>query len=322
MQLFRSRPETDVIPEAEKDVVQLDFSTAAPSSPASPGMAHAPVALQQSSSPTPTPPGTSGQNNITALAGTMASTAISTPGASNPAEANKRFLVIHAETKRPKKGAAALRPEKHLNQRLRLMVLLLTTLFVFAGMLVVWIPLSLSQNNFAGPSGVLGSLIRSSTFNWSIQAHQNITPTPTTTTAGVTHTTANSTLPKSQYVAIAEQDATDVGISPTYFVRQINLESGFNPNAGSSGGAEGIAQFEPGTAAGLGINPWDPIQALKAAAEVMAGAYHKYGDYAKALGAYNAGSGTLQNAVNSCGANWLSCMPAQTQNYVAVIMGT
>src|SRR5207237_5279220 len=110
------------------------------------------------------------------------------------------------------------------------------------------------------------------------------------------------TLPTSEYVAIARQDAIDAGISPDYFVRQIYLESGFNPNAQSGVGAEGIAQFMPGTARGLGINPWDPIAALKAAAQMMANSAHQYGgDYAKALAAYNAGSGTVKQAVNACG---------------------
>jgi len=130
------------------------------------------------------------------------------------------------------------------------------------------------------------------------------------------------TLPKSQYVAIAQQDAIAVGISPDYFVRQINNESGFNPNADSPAGAVGIAQFLPGTAAGLGINPWDPIQALREAAQLMANYAHQYGgDYAKALAAYNGGTGTVQNAVNNCGANWLNCLPGETRHYIYVIMG-
>jgi len=78
------------------------------------------------------------------------------------------------------------------------------------------------------------------------------------------------TIPYSQLVTLAEQDATNAGISPVYFVRQINLESGFNPNAVSPGGAEGIAQFEPATAAGLGIDPFNPTEALQAAAQMMA----------------------------------------------------
>jgi len=113
-----------------------------------------------------------------------------------------------------------------------------------------------------------------------------------------------------------------VGIPPNYFVQQINTESGFNPNAVSPAGAVGIAQFLPSTAAGLGINPWDPIQALQGAAKMMASYASQYGgDYAKALAAYNAGSGTVQNAVNNCGANWLNCLPGQTRNYIFKIMG-
>ncbi len=129
-------------------------------------------------------------------------------------------------------------------------------------------------------------------------------------------------LPKSQYVAIARQDAIAVGISPDYFVRQINEESGFNPNSVSPSGAVGIAQFLPSTAAGLGVNPWDPIQALRGAARLMANYAHNYGgDYAKALAAYNGGSGTLQYAVTNCGANWLNCLPGETRHYIYVIMG-
>ncbi|TMD45283.1 MAG: lytic transglycosylase domain-containing protein, partial [Chloroflexi bacterium] len=102
-----------------------------------------------------------------------------------------------------------------------------------------------------------------------------------------------------------------------------NQESGFNPKAVSPAGAVGIAQFLPGTAAGLGVNPWDPIQALRGAAQLMASYARNYGgDYAKALAAYNGGSGTVQYAVNACGAaNWMNCLPYETRHYIYVIMG-
>lgn len=131
------------------------------------------------------------------------------------------------------------------------------------------------------------------------------------------------TLPQSAYVAMAQQDAINAGISPDYFTRQIYLESGFNPNAYSPSGAEGIAQFMPGTAAGLGLNPWDPAAALNAAAHVMASYNRNYGgNYAMALAAYNGGSGTVQYAINSCGAsNWMNCLPGETRNYIHSIMG-
>ncbi len=129
-------------------------------------------------------------------------------------------------------------------------------------------------------------------------------------------------LPASDYVAIARQAAASAGIPQDYFVRQINQESGFNPNARSPAGAVGIAQFEPSTAAGLGIDPYDPIASLYGAARYMARLDNSYdGDYAKALAAYNAGPPAVTRAVNNGGANWLAYMPAETQRYVHAIMG-
>ncbi len=128
--------------------------------------------------------------------------------------------------------------------------------------------------------------------------------------------------PTNQFVALARQDAINAGISPDYFVRQINQESGFNPNVVSWAGAVGIAQFMPGTAAGLGVNPWNPTEALQGAARLMASYVSQYGgNYAMALAAYNAGTDNVQYAVNSCGANWRNCLPAETQNYIALIVG-
>lgn len=132
--------------------------------------------------------------------------------------------------------------------------------------------------------------------------------------------------PNSPYVAVAEADATAAGIPPALFVKQIDVESGFNPNALSPAGAEGIAQFEPGSVPS-GVNPWDPVQALKAAAQLMATYNRTYGDYGQALAAYNAGPGSasagtgLAGAEARCGAQWFSCLPAETQNYITAIMG-
>jgi len=126
---------------------------------------------------------------------------------------------------------------------------------------------------------------------------------------------------KGYYPDLAQSDARDAGIPPDLFVRQINLESGFNTNEVSPAGAIGIAQFMPATAAGLGIDPWDPVQSLQGAAQLMGRYTRNYGgDYAKALAAYNGGSGNLQAAISNCGAQWLACMPAETQHYVQVIL--
>ncbi len=229
-----------------------------------------------------------------------------------PAKRSGRPLtIIRAEMKRKKADASG----RHLSPRLRQALILLTTLVVLGITLVTVVPLATGQSPFNISAG-LGSLFHSIQADW-----QNLAQQGNSQASATGRKLPPMQIPRSQLVAIAQQDAVNAGIDPTYFVRQINLESGFNPNAVSPGGAEGIAQFEPSTAAGLGIDPFDPIQALQAAAQMMARYYHKYGDYAKALAAYNAGPATLQNAENSCGANWLSCMPAQTQNYVHTIMG-
>ena len=238
-----------------------------------------------------------------------------TSQASSDVTRAQRFIVIHAATKRKKKVSAADTLNRHMNPHLRQAIVLLTTLIILGVTLFTLIPLSPGTNGFPLASG-WSKLISSARTDWQIIA-QTVSQPSSATNAGL----PPITIPRSQLVATAEQDATNAGISPTYFVRQITLESGFNPNAVSPGGAEGIAQFEPSTAAGLGINPFNPIQALNAAAQMMARYYHQYGDYAKALAGYNAGPATLQNAENSCGSNWLSCMPAQTQHYVSVIMG-
>lgn len=225
----------------------------------------------------------------------------------------RRFVVIHADKQRKKTALVADAPGKHLNLRLRQIIVLATAVVILGATLATLIPLSTGQNGFSFFSD-LSTLLPSSQNKLQIQAQQ-------THAASVANSVPPLNISHSQYVAIAEQDATNVGISPTYFVRQIQQESGFNPNAQSPSGAVGIAQFMPSTAAGLGIDPWNPLQALKGAAQMMANLYHQYGDYAKALAAYNAGSANLNNAVQSCGAKWLSCMPAQTQNYIATIMG-
>ncbi|GAC1408576.1 MAG: lytic transglycosylase domain-containing protein [Ktedonobacteraceae bacterium] len=122
------------------------------------------------------------------------------------------------------------------------------------------------------------------------------------------------------YVGLAQQDAYNTGIPANLFVRQIYAESGFRTNAYSGAGAIGIAQFMPGTAASLGINPYNPVQSLWGASRLMSSYYHQYGSYAMALAAYNAGPGTVNYAIRGCGGYWTYCLPSETQNYIRIIM--
>ena len=122
-------------------------------------------------------------------------------------------------------------------------------------------------------------------------------------------------------VRLAWDEAVAAGIPPGYFVRQINQESGFVPDARSPAGAEGIAQFMPETAARLGVNPFDPASALHGAAQLMASLVQQYHqDYAKALAAYNAGSGAVTRCMQMQPTTWLSCLPTETQQYVKDIL--
>jgi soluble lytic murein transglycosylase-like protein len=96
---------------------------------------------------------------------------------------------------------------------------------------------------------------------------------------------------------------------------QLYAESNFNPFATSPAGAQGIAQFMPGTAAGYGLrNPFDPAAAIDAQAHLMHDLLRQFASVPLALAAYNAGPAP----VAACG-----CVPdyPETQAYVAKILG-
>lgn len=112
------------------------------------------------------------------------------------------------------------------------------------------------------------------------------------------------------YEKVARRKANKYGIDPDIFDAQINQESGFDPNAKSGAGAEGVAQIMPGTAAAWNVNPFHPRQALDAAAKHMSDYVHQYGNYADALAAYNGGPGVVGGP-----------LPAETQNYISTILG-
>jgi len=97
----------------------------------------------------------------------------------------------------------------------------------------------------------------------------------------------------SQYDGLIQQAATQAGIDPDLLRAQLLQESGLNPNAigppTKYGQAQGIAQFIPSTAQGIGINPMDPNQAIPAAARMDAENIQHYGNPADAMKAYYGG---------------------------------
>ena len=91
--------------------------------------------------------------------------------------------------------------------------------------------------------------------------------------------------------AYARAAAIRQGIDPVLFARQITAESDFNPNAVSKAGAVGIAQIMP--ALHPAVDPTDPYASLDYAARLMRGYIIHFGDWRRALIAYNAGPGRL-----------------------------
>jgi len=116
------------------------------------------------------------------------------------------------------------------------------------------------------------------------------------------------------YRQLAYQTAQKYGIDPDLFVRQIQAESAFRPDAVSSAGAIGLGQLMPATAKELGVDPTDPAQNLEGAARYMKQQLDRFGDPALALAAYNAGPSRVAKA------NGVPNI-TETQNYVAKILG-
>jgi soluble lytic murein transglycosylase-like protein len=116
---------------------------------------------------------------------------------------------------------------------------------------------------------------------------------------------------------LIETHAARQSLSPDFLARLIWKESRFDPNAVSPAGAEGIAQFMPGTAAYRGLaDSFDIDQAIPASARYLAELKASYGNLGLAAAAYNAG----ENRVS----RWLSAggfLPIETENYVLDIMG-
>ena len=87
-----------------------------------------------------------------------------------------------------------------------------------------------------------------------------------------------------------------IGISPAIVRAQINEESGGNPGAVSSAGAQGVAQFIPSTWRGEGCqgSPFNVTDAMKCYAKYMYQLVRQFhGNVRDALAAYNAGPGNL-----------------------------
>ena len=117
-----------------------------------------------------------------------------------------------------------------------------------------------------------------------------------------------------QLKQIARQKARDFGVNEDIFLRLIQKESSWNPRARSGVGAMGLVQLMPATAEGLGVrDPYDPVQSITGGARYLSQQLKRFGNYEKALAAYNAGPGNVER---------YGGIPPfkETQNYVKTIL--
>jgi hypothetical protein len=102
-----------------------------------------------------------------------------------------------------------------------------------------------------------------------------------------------------------------------FFTRLIWQESRFKPEAVSSAGAQGVAQFMPGTAKSRAVaDPFDPFEAIAKSAQLLRDLRREFGNLGLAAAAYNAGGGRVHD--------WLGGrrpLPGETQAYVRIVTG-
>ena len=138
---------------------------------------------------------------------------------------------------------------------------------------------------------------------------------PDATSAAVTPTpTLPATPVPAAYAPAFLQAAAKYQVPVQLLTAVARTESGFDPSAVSSAGAEGLMQLMPDTAAGLGVDPMDPTQAIDGAAQLLSNYLAQYHSTPLALAAYNAGPAAVAAAGNS-----VPDIP-QTQAYVTQIM--
>jgi soluble lytic murein transglycosylase-like protein len=120
----------------------------------------------------------------------------------------------------------------------------------------------------------------------------------------------------STYAPMIQQAAARDGIDPSVLYGLIEQESGFDPSATSSAGAQGLTQLMPSTAASHGVTqPHDPAQSIEGGARYLSGLLHQFaGNTTDALAAYNAGPGAVEQY------GGVPPYP-ETQQYVAKVLG-
>lgn len=142
------------------------------------------------------------------------------------------------------------------------------------------------------------------------------TGTPRHCTADGAHCIAEATY-YSDVCRTIDDVAREAGLDRDFFARLLWQESLFEAGAVSPAGAQGIAQFMPGTAALRGLkDAFNPAEALRASATYLAELSRTYGNLGLAAVAYNGGEARAARFKAEGGA-----LPDETRGYVVAITG-
>jgi hypothetical protein len=116
---------------------------------------------------------------------------------------------------------------------------------------------------------------------------------------------------------LIDDSAKARGLPVPFLTRLIWRESSFRVGVVSPAGAQGVAQFMPGTARERGLlDPFDPEQAIPHAAHLLADLKSQFGNLGLAAAAYNGGAARVSKWLAGDGG-----LPAETRAYVAAITG-
>lgn len=102
---------------------------------------------------------------------------------------------------------------------------------------------------------------------------------------------------RAAYYGMMSAVACEHGIPTGLFDAMIIRESGYNPIATSTANAYGLAQLMPGTAVGLGVDRYNPLQNMRGGARYLRQQLDRFGQVHLALAAYNAGPGRVRGGL-------------------------
>lgn len=116
---------------------------------------------------------------------------------------------------------------------------------------------------------------------------------------------------------LIERNAADRGLDPGFLARLLWKESRFEPGAVSPAGAQGIAQFMPGTADLYDLDdPFNPALAIHKSAWYLAHLRDMFGNIGLAAIAYNGGENRAARFLAG-----QTTLPYETLDYVEAITG-